>query len=101
MKIKKRKMTLNKNNVSPETFLEKIMNNENEYDFKTPQFLFEDLEKMITRAFFFSYKTDENTYNYKYYLIHYYFLFLASVIIHYIICTLSKLMRLKKIVHRF
>ena len=57
-------MTLNQN-VTPESFLEKIICNENQYDIKTPQFLLDDLEKMITRAFYFSYKTDENTYNYK------------------------------------
>ena len=57
-------MTSNKN-VSPENFLEKLICNNSDYDFKIPQFQFEDLQLMIARAFFFSYKTDENTYNYK------------------------------------
>lgn len=49
--------------VNSEEFIEKLKNKK--YNDKQPQFSLFQLENMISRAFFYSYKTDENTYNYK------------------------------------
>jgi hypothetical protein len=52
-----------KKNMNSNEFIEKLKSKK--YTDKTPKFSLYQLENMISKAFFYSYKTDENTYNYK------------------------------------